>query len=305
MQMTSLQKGRILLWLLAGGAFALALLLAVDLFGAARRRAQLPSVTAAVAATDSAVPRPPWPADESFWNHFRAPPSSTPTPGGTLANRYRLAGVFRILSDASSIHPGRSCAILDDLKNHRQLLLAQDESDAGIRVEQVGIDYVVLTDGVRRERLAIAAGTLDLPVAASATSGVALAASGILSTNRFGNRLSETRWEFRRDAIMEYYQEMMDNPERLVGLFNAMEPARNERGKITGYVLNTALGESDFYTQMGLQQGDVVRRVNSLHMTSQKRAEYFIGEFVQGRLNAVVLDIDRGGKPEKLVYLVK
>ena len=56
---------------------------------------------------------------------------------------------------------------------------------------------------------------------------------------------------------------------------------------------------------MGLRQGDVVRRVNSLHMTSQKRAEYFIGEFVKGGLGAVVLDIERDGRPEKLVYLVK
>ena len=63
--------------------------------------------------------------------------------------------------------------------------------------------------------------------------------------------------------------------------------------------------KADFFADVGLRQGDVVRRVNSLHMTSQKRAEYFIGEFVKGELGAVVLDIDREGRPEKLVYLIK
>jgi len=56
---------------------------------------------------------------------------------------------------------------------------------------------------------------------------------------------------------------------------------------------------------VGLQHGDVVRKVNSMRMTSQRRAEYFIGEFVQGRLGAVVLDIERNGQPTKLVYLIK
>ncbi len=56
---------------------------------------------------------------------------------------------------------------------------------------------------------------------------------------------------------------------------------------------------------MGLRDGDVVRKVNSMRMTSQRRAEYFIGEFVQDRLGAVVIDVERDGQPQKLVYLVK
>ena len=127
----------------------------------------------------------------------------------------------------------------------------------------------------------------------------------ILETNRFGNRVGETRWEINKQAVLDYYQEMMDNPERLAGLFMAMEPDRDEAGKVAGYRLNVDAGEKDFYTQVGLQHGDVVRKVNSMRMTSQRRAEYFIGEFVQNRLGAVVIDVERNGEPKKLVYLVK
>jgi hypothetical protein len=42
-----------------------------------------------------------------------------------------------------------------------------------------------------------------------------------------------------------------------------------------------------------------------MRMTSRRRAEYFIGEFVKGRVNAFVLDIERGGRPAKLVYQVR
>ena len=55
----------------------------------------------------------------------------------------------------------------------------------------------------------------------------------------------------------------------------------------------------------GAGGAEVVRRVNSMHMTSQRRAEHFIREFVRGNLGAVVLDIERGGKEEKLIYLVE
>jgi type II secretory pathway component PulC len=170
-------------------------------------------------------------------------------------------------------------------------------------VVKVENDHVVLSDGSREEMIYIAAGTLPAP---SEEKSVTLTdVPVVLETNRFGNRVSETRWEFSREAILEYYQEMMDHPERLVGLFSAMEPARSNEGHIEGYRLNTEAGEKEFYAQVGLQQGDVIRRVNSMHMTSQRRAEYFIGEFVKGDLGAIVLDIERDGQPEKLVYLIK
>ncbi len=127
----------------------------------------------------------------------------------------------------------------------------------------------------------------------------------ILDSNRFGNRVGDTRWEFNRQAILDYYQEVMDNPERLASLFLAMEADRDTEGKVAGYKLNLDVGEKDFYTQVGLQQGDVVRKVNSMRMTSQRRAEYFIGEFVQNRLGAVVIDVERNGEAKKLIYLIK
>ncbi len=309
MELNGIQAGRAALALGAVLAAALAAQLAWDACMAGARRAQLHEVRqeTARAAIEAGAPAGTaasgWgEADSAFWAHFRGEGESPAAPDGPLAGRYRLAGVFRMLGGGGT---DGSCAILDDLKERRQLLLATGEEEDGLRVEEVGADYAVVCDGTRRERLSIAPGAAGRDAGGTVAAEAAEPAPAVLSTNRFGARVGETRWEVNRDAVMEYYQEMMDHPDRLVGLFNALEPDYGDDGKIGGYRVNTERGEADFFADVGLRQGDVVRRVNSLHMTSQKRAEYFIGEFVKGGLGAVVLDIERDGRPEKLVYLVK
>ena len=103
---------------------------------------------------------------------------------------------------------------------------------------------------------------------------------------------------------MNYYSELMDDPERIAALYVSMKPEYAEGGSIAGYVLDMQ-GEKEFFEAAGLQNGDIVRKVNSLQMSSQKRAEYFIGEFAKNRLNAVVLDVERGGQNRKLIYLIR
>ena len=173
-------------------------------------------------------------------------------------------------------------------------------------VKEVGAEHVVLTDGRREEPLFIAAGGKDGAGSGEEGGAEAWAEEGwTVTTNRFGTRTGETRWTVSRESVLEYYQELMDHPERAVALFDALEPDWGEEGSIEGYRVNPERGEAEFFREVGLEAGDVVRRVNSMHMTSQRRAEHFIREFVRGNLGAVVLDIERNGKAEKLIYLVE
>jgi len=129
-------------------------------------------------------------------------------------------------------------------------------------------------------------------------------AEQVLEVNRFGKRVGEHRWVVQRNALMEYYEELSDDPERLVAVFDSLEPDYDEERKIKGYKLVTK-GEADFFKAIGLTENDYVRKVNSMNMISRQRAEYFIGEFMKERLGGVVLDIERNGKPEKLIYFVR
>ncbi|MEI7782138.1 MAG: hypothetical protein WCJ18_09475 [Planctomycetota bacterium] len=63
--------------------------------------------------------------------------------------------------------------------------------------------------------------------------------------------------------------------------------------------------EAGVLMELAVREGDVVRKVNSMIMTSQKRAEYFIGEFLQNRVSAIVFDIERDNKPQKLIYFIR
>jgi hypothetical protein len=42
-----------------------------------------------------------------------------------------------------------------------------------------------------------------------------------------------------------------------------------------------------------------------MRMVSQRRAEYFLSEFLKNRVSALVLDVEREGKPEKMIYLIR
>lgn len=282
-------------------AALLALRLAADLFGP--EAGDGPS-----AAGTAAEPDPfRWPAIEAGrWQLFRSgEPVAPPAAAGALSARYRLAGVFLVLTDPGESGADDRCAILDDLQTRQQILASEGEDMGPARVVRVAPDHVVLSDGQHEETIVLAAGTLpgqDRPEGPAVSAEIA---ATVLETNRFGNRVGETRWEISRQAVLGYYQEMMDNPERAAALFMAMEADRDEAGKVAGYRLNTDVGEKEFYDQVGLQHGDVVRRVNSMRMTSQRRAEHFISEFVQGNLGAVVIDVERNGEAKKLVYLVK
>ena len=245
--------------------------------------------------------------DAGIWNLFRSGESAAPAPtGGELAARYRLAGVFLMLSGDPGADSENRCAILDNLQTKQQMLGTEGEWLDDVRVVRVESDRVVLSDGEREETILLAAGSLERDGARDADAQLVAGAPGlILESNRFGNRVGDTRWDISREAVLQYAQEVMDSPERTAELFLAMNADWDDEGDVAGYRLNMERGENEFYSLVGFQDGDIIRRVNSMRMVSQRRAEYFIGEFLQDRLGAVVIDIERNGEEMKLVYLIQ
>ena len=234
--------------------------------------------------------------------------STSPIATSTASiSRYRLAGTFLQFSDA----PGEEqrLAILDDLELDRQHLMMEGDRDGGLEVVKVEENRVeILHQGIRK--------ILELSFQETTAPSVVLAkkeedketirfeSMPAIETSVFGKQVATNQWVFQREALLGYYNEMMDNPERLAKLYMSFMPEYNDEDKIKGYELNPQ-GEDQFLTHMGMLEGDVVRKVNSLEMTSQRRAEYFIGTFARDELNAVVLDIEREGKAQKLIYMIR
>jgi type II secretion system protein C len=254
-----------------------------------------------------------WPANEEppaeLWNVFApaAGASLSAEASGPMGQRFRLAGTFFSYADpmGTSQKP-ESRAIIDDLQNKQQHLVRENDLFEGVRVVHIYRDRVAVEFQGRTEELwlSYAGGPSSAKTAASGDSNqLAQADADALETTRFGKRIGENRWVFQRDGLLKYYQELLDDPERMAAIFLSMKPDY-QQGRIAGYHVDME-GEKDFFREVGLQQGDIVRKVNSMRMTSQARAEYFLGEFMKNRMSAVVMEIDRDGKSQKLIYLLR
>ncbi|MBQ3811814.1 MAG: hypothetical protein II839_13470, partial [Kiritimatiellae bacterium] len=125
---------------------------------------------------------------------------------------------------------------------------------------------------------------------------------------RFGGR--ETfpgRWTYDRGKVLDYYNELMSEPTlgRALGVFDSMEPVYVEdldgERRIDGYRLQVQ-AEPELFLAAGLQEGDVVKSVNSMLMTNRRRAEDMIASFATGQGTMFVLEIERDGKVFKQLY---
>ncbi len=217
---------------------------------------------------------------------------------GPLAKRFRLAGTFFAIGNNQHARH----AIIDDLQKKEQQLVTEGDRLDAVLVVSIFPERVIVRDGGRDEELRLSfSDARALPAGSKQNPAPAAGSAQLL--NRFGKRVGEARWLLQRDELLKYYTELLNNTERLAKVFDSLKPVYKSN-KIAGYVLQVE-GEADLFSAVGLQENDVIRSVNKMPMTSQARAEYFIREFVNNRVNGFVLDIEREGKPGQLIYLVR
>ena len=211
-------------------------------------------------------------------------------------DRFRLAGTFFIEGAGES----QRRAILDDLAKHDQFIVSEGERLDDTTVDKIFFDHVILRTPSGLRELWVEFSLRDRSPVVAASTNLLVTQSGL--TTKFGCiQTQENRWKFSRKPILDYYQELLDDPDRMVSVFDTMKPVRDEKNMITGYVVGLE-GEKEFFDAVGLQQGDIVRSVNSFPMTNRRRAEAFIDQFLKDQMNAVVLEVERSGKTVKQVY---
>ena len=273
-----------------------------------------------IAATEAVLAGPDEPSDAAWreppdlldvsWGVLRAV-EGAPTGENPLKQRFRLAGTFFAYpDDPASLDRRARQAILDDIREQRQRIVQEGDAIEQIEVVRIFRDRVVLRDGSVEEELRLSyrevSADPSAPVGTELDPDVPLRFEDLpaLDTHRFGKRIGENRWIMQREALLQYADEIQQDPERLTALIMAMQPAYDADDEITGFTLDK-LGEDILYEAAGMRDGDVVRRVNSMPMTSPARAQYFISEFMQGRVNAIVLDIERDGEEAQLIHLIR
>lgn len=216
--------------------------------------------------------------------------------------RFRLAGTF--FYQESDQAPTARSAILDDLQTTTQHWVKEGDTLDEMEVLRIYRDRVIVRDRGNELEIRLSySDTMDAESTTPVASGEEEPAP--LETTRFGKRIGENRWVMQRSALEAYYRELLDDPERIVQVYQSMTAVRGgEENEVLGFRLDP-VGEQAFFTAVGLREGDEIRKVNSMNMTSQPRAEYFLSEFMKDRLGAVVLDVVREGEEQKLIYLIR
>jgi type II secretory pathway component PulC len=260
---------------------------------------RLPQVAENAAIHDDAIPA--WPtlpaAVESDWSVFRGDGDGVALGQPDFAKAFRFAGTF-FLSGAGGAEIRK--AVLSIVDEGRQVIASEGDVVTDVTVARIFQDRVVLQRGAETAELRLSFASAGLATgAASDTNG-----EDGHSVSRLGEQIRDGSWVLKRDALMAYYNELLDAPERLLQVFDSLKPLYNGEGKIEGYQLGIE-GEREFFAGVGFREGDVVRKVNSLEMTSRNRAEFFIRQVVDNKLSAVVIDIERGGASRRLVYQVR
>lgn len=271
--------------------------------GYSRLYARLPAIEDSNSRTTIALdwPAPPLAEVVSFDSSVFKKRVSEPVTAnlGPLARRFRLAGTFFAIGNNQ--HSRK--AIIDDLQRKEQQLVAEgDLLDQTVMVISIFPERIIVRAGAHDEELRLSF-SADRALLAGSNQNAQKTAGASDMLNRFGKRVGETRWVLKRDELLKYYQELLNNTDRLAKVFESLKPVY-KTNKIAGYVLDVE-GEGNMFSAFGLKQNDIIRTVNKMPMISQSRAEYFIREFVNNRANGFVLDIERDGKPEQLIYLIR
>jgi len=246
------------------------------------------------------------PADAAVIDWTIVQPGGAPrtTLGGRIPERFRLAGTFFVFGETES---RQRSAILEDMQAGAHLVVSEGDRIDDVEVVSIFRDRAVLRDAAGEEELWLrfAGGEASAKGSEGATGAERQPTAESIPVDRFGGRrIGVNRWVFSRKSLLNYYQELRDEPERLVKVFDSLEPLYDDVKSITGYRLNTR-GEADFFRSVGLKDGDVVRRVNSVPMTNRRRAEFFISQFVQNHANAFAVEVERNGEDAKLVYEIR
>jgi type II secretory pathway component PulC len=232
------------------------------------------------------------------WSIFKSKVIKEPDDLTPIDELYILRGTF-IVSQSNNTTIRK--AIIDDLKNNTQLIVVEEQVlNDGRKILRIQNDQVILVNGIKKEII-----TIPFSISSSSSENLDGSEQDNFSDNltgKFGGKKTgDNEWEFEKDKIMKYYEELMAEPKRLLNLFDSFAPVYDDNKRITGYKIDIK-GEKEFINAVGLKNGDYITKVNALKLTNRRRAEYMIGEFIEGRASTFALEVEREGNQQKIIY---
>jgi len=226
-------------------------------------------------------------------NVFAAPSTSdasSPAAGLPSApSSLRLLGTGR--------RGGQRFAIVEDTVAKKQLVVGTGEALGGARIARIGWRSLVLDRGGSREVLAVT----DAPAAgaADASHPVAIPTPGASPSGVSDDavkKIGDDRWMVAQAEVDESLSNLSDLITQLRAVPN------QENGRTNGFKL-FAIKRGSLFQKIGLENNDVVQRVNGIDLNDPTRAMALLQE-LQGQTKLSV-DVVRGGDARTLTYEIR
>jgi len=211
-------------------------------------------------------------------------------PHGTAVARGRGATSSRLRLSGVGFRGGEARAVIEDPASHRQDLYRVGDSVGGARLAAIDWDHVTLAHPQGEETLELATAEPEAPPSADARPADAPPAA------RADAHIRRTA----ENAFVVDRREITGAADNMSGLLTQLRAvAEVAEGRPAGFRL-FEIAAGSLFSRLGLQDGDVVQRVNG---TAIGDPAALLGFLQRLRTEPrVALDIVRGGVPRTLVY---
>lgn len=198
-------------------------------------------------------------------------------------------------------NPGESFAVFDD-RNKKQPVPLRIGEKVLDEAEIMAIEWrrVLVRHGGRCEVFSLeeedASRPATSPVAVTAPFEAGDSASGEMEFGKNIKKMSEKDYEIPRQEV----ENVLSNLNNLATQARIMPNFEN--GKANGFKL-IAIRPGSLYSKIGIQNGDVVQRINGHEMNSPDKALEIYSKLKDAQ--AITVDISRGGKTQTLSYQIR
>jgi general secretion pathway protein C len=222
---------------------------------------------------------------------FAAVPASEPSSIGGSTLRSAPASL-QLLGTGS--HGDKLFAVVEDAKSKIQRILTVGDKVDDAEVVEIGWRHMVLRRGGQEELLMVPP-NLGVEGGAAATTAVSSAPPP-------GDPDAKIR-KIGDDRYLVAQAEVEHSMANLSALFTQMRAVPNmQDGKTNGFRL-FAIRSGSLFQKMGLQNNDVVQRINGIELTDPGRAMSLFQD-LQGETR-IAVDVVRGGEARTLSYEIR
>jgi len=222
-------------------------------------------------------------------NLYAAVPATEP---GTTAASGGGSGSVRLVGTGR--HGGERFAIVEDVASKRQDVVRIGDPLAGGKVSEIGWRRVVVDRGGSTEVFTVAA-DVSAPAGEAARTASPAAPPSAAADDQV-RKIGEDRYLVAQAEV----EHSMDN---LSDLFTQLRAVPNqENGQTNGFKV-FAIKRGSIFQKIGIENNDVVQRVNGVELNDPTRAMALFQE-LQGQTRLTV-DIVRAGSPRTLTYEIR